>query len=337
MFGRRVFHWHVRGWFLGLIAIASGLQAGEQPTSLPKPLPTIPQPEKNPATVAKIALGKKLFFDPQLSSNGKISCATCHDPARGFSNGKRFAQGVGEKKGSRHVPSLFNVAYGRKFFWDGRSASLEDQALEPIQNPSEMNMSLRTLVSLLNNNAEYRKAFQNVFGGKATSTRLAQAIAAYERTILSNDTPFDRFLKGNKQALSPAALRGMKLFFGDARCVLCHKGPNFSDDNFHNIGTPDPGNDPGRRRVTGKPSDQGKFKTPTLREVARTAPYMHNGHFKTLTEVVQHYNFGGVTDWANDFRDEQLQVLYLGEDQVEDLVTFLKEGLSSQRSRTETR
>lgn len=313
---------------LGGIVVGRGVADNALP--LPKPLPAVQHPADNPATPDKIALGKQLFSDPRLSRTDAVSCATCHDPARGFSNGERSATGVDGKKGTRRPPSLFNVAFNRSYFWDGRSRSLEEQALVPIQSPAEMDMRLDALEKKLNDIPPYRKQFQQVFGGEATAPRIAQAIAAYERTILSRETPFDRYLQGDSRALSAQAVRGMKLFFGDARCFLCHKGPNLTDDEFHNIGIPDDGqSDPGRRGVTGKQADQGKFKTPTLREVGRTAPYMHNGRMKTLTDVVQHYNFGGVTDEANDHRDPQLQVLYLVEDQVADLVAFLREGLTA--------
>jgi cytochrome c peroxidase len=319
-------------YWLALLAVNlcawSRLVADDTP--LPKPLPAVQHPTDNPATPDKIALGKLLFSDPRLSRTDAVSCASCHDPAKGFSNGERIATGVDGKKGTRRPPSLFNVAFHRSYFWDGRARSLEEQALVPIQSPAEMDMRLDALEKKLNGIAEYRQAFQKVFGGDVTAHRIAQAIAAYERTIISRETPFDRYLQGDTKAMSGQAVRGMKLFFGDARCVLCHKGPNLTDDDFHNIGVPDEGKpDNGRRGVTGKQADQGKFKTPSLREVGRTTPYMHNGRFKTLTDVVQHYNFGGVTDEANDYRDPQLQVLYLVEEQVADLVAFLREGLTS--------
>jgi cytochrome c peroxidase len=316
---------------LGLLALTRLL--ADEALPLPAPLPEVKHPADNLPTPDKIALGKQLFADPRLSRTDKVSCASCHDPAKRFTNGERFAAGVDGKKGTRRVPSLINVAYNRTQFWDGRAASLEEQALAPIQSAAEMDMRLDALVKKLNGIPEYRQQFQKVFGGEATAPRIAQAIAAYERTLLSRDTPFDRYLKGDRKALSPAALRGMKLFYGDARCFVCHKGPNFTDDDFHNIGVPSDGQpDPGRRAVTGKVADQGKFKTPSLREVGRRAPYMHNGHFKSLEEVVQHYNFGGVTDEANDHRDEQLRVLYLVESQVADLVAFLAEGLTTPRT-----
>lgn len=311
--------------FLSLLAL--GRLIADEALPLPKPLPDVSQPADNAPTPEKIALGKQLFSDPRLSRTDKVSCASCHDPAKGFSNGERVATGVEGKKGSRSVPSLFNVAYSRSYFWDGRVGTLEEQVLVPIQDAKEMDMRLEALVQKVNGIAEYRKQFETVFSGPATAPRIAQAIAAYERTIVSRETPFDRFLKGEKKALAPAAVRGMELFYGQARCAVCHKGPNLTDDDFHNVGIVD--EDPGRRNVTGKKADQGKFKTPALREVGRTAPYMHNGRFQTLAEVVQHYNFGGVSDAANDHRDEKLQVLYLVEEQVNDLVAFLTDGLTT--------
>jgi len=319
-----------------LVLVAVSLPAldrlvAEQPQPLPKALPEVPHPADNQPTPPKIALGKKLFSDPRLSRTEKVSCSTCHDPAKGFRNGEPVPAGVDGKKGSRRVPSLFNVAYNRFQFWDGRAGTLEEQALVPLQGATEMDMRLDALVLKLNRMVEYRRQFQEVFGGAVTSQRLAQALAAYERTIISRDTPFDRYVKGEKESLSPASLRGMHLFYGQARCALCHKGPNFTDDDFHNIGIVDDGHmDAGRKAVTGKQADQGKFKTPTLREVGRTGPYMHNGRFKTLVEVVQHYNFGGVTDEVNDYRDEQLRVLYLSEEQANDLAAFLTQGLTTQ-------
>jgi cytochrome c peroxidase len=329
---RRQFRGCTRKLALVLVALTVGdLPAEGDSSPLPGRLPAVSHPADNRPTPDKIALGKQLFNDPRLSRTDRVSCASCHDPAKGFSNGERVATGVDGTRSTRRVPRLFNVAYNRLLFWDGRAATLEEQALVPIQDRREMDMRLDALVKKLNGIPGYRRQFQAVFGGDATAPRIAQALAAYERTIISNDTPFDRYLKGEKEALSAAAVRGMQLFYGQARCFVCHKGPNFTDDDFHNVGVSDDRPDAGRRTVTGKAADQGKFKTPTLREVGITGPYMHNGRFKTLVEVVNHYNFGGVTDQANDHRDGQLQVLYLVEDQVNDLVRFLTEGLTSPR------
>ncbi|GIW79946.1 MAG: cytochrome-c peroxidase [Gemmatales bacterium] len=293
------------------------------------PLPEVRSPRDNPLTSAKVALGRQLFFDKRLSRDHSLSCASCHDPAKGWSNAAPLATGIDQQPSRRHVPTLVNVAFQSSFFWDGRAGSLEEQALKPIENPAEMGMPVGDLVKKLNAITGYRTQFEKVFGTPATPKTIAKALAAYQRTIISRNAPVDRYFRGDKKALSPPAERGLKLFFGQARCHLCHAGPNFTDGSFHNIGIGLKSADGGREQITGKKSDHKAFKTPTLREIARTAPYMHDGSFATLKQVVQHYNFGGVSDQPNPHRDERLEVLYLGEDQVADLVTFLKEGLSS--------
>ncbi len=311
---------------LPILALTPLLAAEPQ---LPAPLSKTPQPNGRPSKAATIALGKKLFFDPRLSRESRISCATCHQPDKGFSNGQRLAQGVDGKNGKRHVPAIVNVAWGKQFFWDGRAGSLEAQALGPIQDRLEMDMQLPKLVAKLRSTDDYPALFDKAFGARISPQYIAKALAAYERTIVSRDTPFDRYLAGEKKALPPAALRGLKLFYGQAGCVKCHSGSNLTDNKYHNIGSnASADSDPGRFAVTKKKGDTGAFKTPTLREVAHTAPYMHNGRFKTLTDVVKHYNFGGVRNYNNPHRDEFLEVLYLSEKQVADLVAFLKQGVS---------
>jgi cytochrome c peroxidase len=302
------------GWML------SGLVHSAEPTGFP----AISYPKDNLPTPDKISLGKQLYFDGRLSSDNKISCASCHDPARGFSNGEQFATGVEGKKGGRNSPTVINAVFQKFQFWDGRAKSLEDQALGPIQNPIEMNMTLEAVVEKLNDIRGYKEQFQKVFGTDVTSEGIAKAIAAYERTVLSGDAPYDHFKAGNKSALTEAAQRGMKLFFGKANCVACHAGPNFTDNGFHNIGIP--GNDEGRFAVTKTLGDTGAFKTPTLREIAKSGPYMHDGSLKTLEEVIAHYIKGGT---PNPQLDEELFPLKLSADETADLITFLKEGLSS--------
>lgn len=306
----------------------SALGSDKPAPAVPKGLAAVPHPEDNPPTAEKIALGKQLYFDPRLSADNTISCASCHDPKKGFSNGERFATGVGGKKGGRSAPSVINAAYYRFQFWDGREPSLEAQALGPIQNPIEMNMKLDDVVKKLNAIDGYRAQFKKVFNTDVTSAGIAKSIAAYERTVLSGDAPYDRFKAGDKNALSESAQRGMKLFFGKGHCSACHAGPNFSDNSFHNVGIgmdqKDP--DPGRVVVSKLGGDRGSFKTPTLREIARTAPYMHDGSLKTLEAVVGHYDKGGI---ANEWLDEELFKLGLTKQDQADLVTFLKEGLSS--------
>lgn len=300
------------------------------PGKIPAGLPDIPYPKDNPPTEAKIHLGKQLYFDKRLSSDNTISCASCHDPEKGWSNAESFATGVGGQKGGRNSPTIINSAYTKLHFWDGRASSLEDQALGPIQNPIEMNMKMDVALDRLNKIPGYTKQFEEVFGTKQiTEDNLAKAIAAYERTILSGDAPYDRFKAGQKDALSESAQRGMKLFFGKAVCSACHSGPNFTDQAFHNIGIGmDKENpDKGRFAESGLGGDMGSFKTPTLREIARTAPYMHDGSLKTLEEVVEHYNKGGID---NPYLDEEIFPLKLTDQEKKDLVTFMKEGLSSE-------
>lgn len=287
-------------------------------------LPPVPFPSDNPSTPEKIALGKQLYFDGRLSADNKISCASCHDPAKGYSNGEQFATGVEGKKGGRNSPTVINSAFNRYQFWDGRAKSLEEQALGPIQNPIEMNMTLDAVVAKLNAINGYKSQFQKVFGTDVTADGIAKAIAAYERTVVSTDAPYDRYRAGDKSAMSESAMRGMKLFFSKANCVACHSGPNFTDNGFHNIGSST--GDPGREVISKSLGDKQAFKTPTLREIGRTAPYMHDGSFKTLEDVLAHYNKGGT---PNQQLDEELFPLQLSPQEITDLIGFLNEGLSS--------
>ncbi len=288
----------------------------------------IPVPESNPSTPAKIELGKLLYFDPRLSVDHTISCASCHDPNKGWSNGEPTATGVAGKKGGRNSPTVINTALQKFQFWDGRAGTLEEQALGPMQNPIEMNMSLDLVVERLNASPEYVRRFEEVFGARPTAETAAMAIAAFERTIVSLNAPYDRWMGGDKTAMSASAARGKELFFGKAHCSACHVGVNFTDNAFHNLGVgmnvPQP--DPGRAAISKLEGDTGAFKTPTLREIARSAPYMHDGSLATLEAVVEHYNKGGT---PNDYLDEEIFPLDLSAGEQADLVTFLKEGLSS--------
>lgn len=285
-------------------------------------------PSDNPLSEAKIELGKQLYFDPRLSSDNTVSCASCHDPKMGWSNGERFATGVDGQKGGRSAPTIINAGYQYFQFWDGRAQHVEGQALGPIQNPIEMNMALGDLVEKLNGIKGYRKQFQEVFGTDVTEDGIAKAIGAFERTIVSGNSPYDCYKNGDESALSEQAKRGMALFFGKANCSACHGVPNFTDGGFHNIGigVDDEEPDWGRHVSTELEGDRGSFKTPTLREIARTAPYMHDGRFATLHEVVEYYDKGGT---ANDWLDEGIFPLELTEQEKADLVVFLEEGLSS--------
>lgn len=296
---------------------------------VPLGLPTLEHPEDNPLTEAKVALGKQLYFDKRLSQDESVSCASCHDPAKGWSNADAFATGVKGARGGRSAPTIINSVYNVFHFWDGRAGSLEEQALGPVQNPIEMAMKLEDVEKRLNEIEGYRRQFREVFGtDRVTRDGIAKAIAAYERTILSGDAPFDRFKAGESDALSEPARRGMDLFFGKAQCSACHVGPNFTDNGFHNVGIGMDKEEPdlGRFEQTKLLGDRGSFKTPTLREINRTAPYMHDGSLKTLEDVVDHYSKGGI---PNPQLDEGIFKLNLSEQEKADLVTFLKEGLSS--------
>ncbi len=290
----------------------------------PAGLPEVKHPADNPSTPEKIELGKQLYFDPRLSADNTISCASCHDPQKGWSNGEQFATGVGGAKGGRNSPTVINSAYYKLQFWDGRAKSLEDQAVGPIQNPIEMKMTLDEVLPKLNQIQGYQDQFQKVFGTEVTADGIAKAIAAFERTVLSGDAPYDKFQAGDAAALSESAQRGMKLFFGKASCSSCHIGPNFTDSAFHNIGLDS--TDVGRKAISKLDGDQGAMKTPTLREIAKTGPYMHDGSLKTLEEVVAHYNKGGN---GNEFQDEGIFALKLKPEELADLVTFMTKGLSS--------
>ena len=296
------------------------LPAGFKPLSIP---------EDNPLTAEKVELGKQLYFDPRLSRDNTVSCASCHDPKKGYSNGEPFATGVRGQVGGRSAPTIINSAYSDLQFWDGRAHRLEGQALGPIQNPIEMDLTLDEVVAKLNKIEGYKKQFQKVFGTDVTSDGIAKAIASFERTIVSGDAPYDRFKAGDKKALSESAQRGMKLFFGKGHCSACHVGHNFSDQSFHNVGVgmEKEKQDLGRYEVTKVIGDKGSFKTPTLREIARTAPYMHDGRFKTLDEVVDYYDKGG---HPNEWIDEEIFPLKLTPAERADLVKFLSEGLSSE-------
>jgi len=295
----------------------------------PLGLLVVPVPKDNPMTAEKISLGKQLYFDGRLSADNKVSCASCHDPAKGFSNGERFATGVEGKKGGRSAPTVINTAYQTLQFWDGRAKTLEDQALGPIQNPIEMNMTLDAVIKKLNGIEGYKTQFKKVFGTEGvTSDGIAKAIAAYERTVISGNAPYDKFKAGDTKALSEAAQRGQKLFFGKAHCSACHAGPNFTDNSFHNIGVgmDKKDFDKGRADISKLSGDTGAFKTPTLREIAKSGPYFHDGSAKTLDDVIDHYAKGGI---ANEWLDEEIFNIKIAPAEKADLVKFMIEGLNS--------
>ncbi|MBI1903816.1 MAG: cytochrome-c peroxidase [Planctomycetia bacterium] len=297
------------------------------------PLPErVPEPKENPTTEAKVALGRQLFFDVRLSGRNDMSCATCHDPAKALADGLAKGKGFGGKTLSRNTPTLFNVAFQISLFWDGRAKTLEEQALGPIASPDEMHQEIEALPAELEAVPDYARQFRDVFGGPATAERVAQALAAYERTLVTRRSPLDRYLAGEKDALSAEAKRGRELFLGDAGCVRCHNGPLLSDGKFYRVGVDF--RDKGLGGVTGKKEDLYKFRTPALRDVARTAPYMHDGSLATLDDVVRFY-FREVPSVVPDglaLDIEPLQNVSLME--APDIVAFL-EALSGEAPKEE--
>jgi cytochrome c peroxidase len=312
--------------FVALLAGAA-VRVGSQPMRMPHhgnaALPPVPIPADNPQTTAKIALGSQLYFDPRLSADNSISCATCHAPEMGWANHNKVDTGIGGQKGTRNSGTILDAAYMKFQFWDGRAQSLEEQALGPIHNPVEMGETLEHVVQKLNAIDGYRTQFKAVFGTDVTSDGIAKAIAAFERTVLSGPAPYDRFVAGDKTAMSQSAVRGMELFDGKAGCDACHSQPLFSDQSFHNIGVgmDRPAPDIGRQAVTHDPQDRGKFKTPSLRNVALTWPYLHDGSAATLDDVIELYDRGGV---PNPTLDVRIKPLGLTTEEQKDLVAFLQ-------------
>lgn len=323
--------WPIRaGFAASALCLTIGVGSSIASAQSTAGLPAVVHPKDNAPSDAKIALGKQLYFDKRLSADDSISCASCHDPKKGWSNDDATAVGFGGQRGGRSSPTVINSAFQKFQFWDGRAGSLEEQALGPIANPIEMNLPIEQAVKKLAAIEGYQKQFKEVFGTDVNAEGIAKAIAAFERTVVSGDAPFDRFKAGDKSALSEEAQKGMKLFFGKANCSSCHSGPSFSDGAFHNLGVAIQAEKPdvGRKAISNMVGDHGAFRTPTLREIARTAPYMHDGSLKTLEEVVDYYDKGGT---ANDFLDEEIYALKLTAEDKKALVTFLKEGLASSK------
>jgi len=342
-----------RAALAGLLLAALPHLPGVANAAPPAPLPPPPSPAENPTSPAKAELGRKLFFDRRLSGDGTMACATCHDPESGYADGLAISLSYPTTKNWRNSPSIVNAAYRTSLFRDGRAASLEEQALFPMMSPFEMNRNLDYVEEVLSAVPEYVEAFGRVFGGEITRRRVAMAIAAFERTLVSRDTPLDRHLRGEKNALIPRQRAGYDLFVGKAGCAECHGGENLADGRFHNLGVPeDPGfredprvlatarfvgkvsgfasfrtlaGDPGRYLVTKAREDWKAFATPPLREVASTAPYMHNGALATLTDVIDFYDRGGGDDPK---KSPLLKPLGLSKNEKEALKDFLAGGLS---------
>ncbi len=283
----------------------------------------VPQGKDNAATPERIKLGKHLFFDPRLSGSNAMSCASCHNPALGWSDGQPTAVGDSGQILERSTPTIINTAYQTIQFWDGRADTLEQQAIGPIVAAGEMNQSLFELFGELKDVPGYVEMFEAAYPGQGiTEDTIGKAIAAFERTVIAGESDFDRWLNGNKDAMSEEALWGFLVFKGKGDCIACHKGHNFTDDKFHNIGLKGVEN-PGRFAIEPNIKFKGAFKTPTLRDIARTAPYMHNGAYNTLEEVVDHYDVGGFKN-AGTPSDSMKPQLNLTDRDKRALVAFMK-------------
>jgi len=284
----------------------------------------VPAPADNPITPEKIALGRRLFFDTALSKDGRTACASCHRPSRHFTDGRRVSRGVFGREGQRNTPSILNRAYGQSGFWDGRARTLEDQVRAAVAGDRDLGLSMEEAVARVRRDADYARAFETALGGPPTAERLAQAVATFVRSRLSANSAFDRFLTGDVPALGALERRGLELFNGRARCARCHAGPLLSDESFHNTGVAwveGSFRDPGRATVTGRSDDLGAFKTPTLREIARTAPYMHDGSIARLIDVIEFYDRGGQ---PNPNLDPDIRPLQLTAGDKAALLAFLR-------------
>ncbi|GKS59544.1 cytochrome-c peroxidase [Nitrospira sp.] len=324
---------------LAALAVSWHVATGAQPTTgkpattsdaihLPELLglenPNTYVPKDNPLTRKKVELGRTLFFDKRLSKNNTIACSSCHIPALAFTDGQAVSSGIAHLQGGRSAPAAINRLFAKAQFWDGRAATLEAQSIGPFINPVEHGfLDHDELIAKLKSINGYRALFQEAFGGEISLDDVGKAIASFQRTLLSGNSPADRYdLGGEEDALTPKAQLGLSLFRGKARCMRCHSGFNFSDEKFHNLGIGWDTNtvDLGRYLETKNVEDLSAFKTPTLREIARTAPYMHDGRFGTLQDVVEFYNGGGI---KNPHLDNTVIPLNLTEDEKQALVAFL--------------
>lgn len=281
---------------------------------------SIPFPKDNPYTDAKAELGHALFFDPRLSGANTMSCASCHNPALGWKDGLSLGVGHDAKKLGRATPTVLNLAWADLLMWDGRKADLEDQATGPIESEAEMGQPVPALLAELAEIPGYRKMFRDAFGrDEITKENLSKAIATFERTLVSNKAPFDRWIDGNQAAISESAKRGFVTFNGKGNCAACHSGWRFTDDGFHDIGLKSA--DVGRGgQVPGEPSLRHAFKTPTLRNIDQRAPYMHDGSSANLRDVIAHYNAGFV---QRPSLSPEMHRLDLGEQEITDLIEFM--------------
>ncbi|MDD3469673.1 MAG: cytochrome c peroxidase [Thermoguttaceae bacterium] len=318
---------------LGVSTAAFALVQAAAPPKVARTAPLPKIPADNPMTSEKIELGKMLYFDTRLSKDGTISCASCHNPVTGWDDVNPTSEGVGGKHGARNSQTVLNSAFAKVFFWDGRAATLEEQAAGPIENPVEMADKLDNVVAKLSKVPEYQKRFQAVFGTEVTADGITKAIAAFERTIINYNSPYDKYKAGDESAMSDSAKRGMELFT-EIGCNSCHRPPYFSTSAFVNTGVGMDAKEPdvGRFEWTQNERDYGAFRIPTLRNVAETAPYFHDGKTAELRDAVQFMVQGGL---ENDNRSPMLVGTEVTEEELTDLVEFLK-SLSGEPIKMET-
>jgi len=312
---------------LGVLAVSLGVLGTARQADVPLGLePYMRVPADNPLTAPRIRLGRRLFFDTRLSGDGTLSCATCHRPDRAFADDRPVSVGIGGRQGARNVPPLINRGYGLTFFWDGRADSLEAQVLQPVTNPIELGSSIDTMLERLRSDPSYVTAFEEAFAAPVTADDVARALAGYVRSIRSGGSPVDRFRAGDREALTPQERFGMQVFGSQGLCTTCHAGSTLTDERFHNTGIAwDPRartfRDAGRFAVTGRAADRGAFRTPTLRDVSKTAPYMHDGSLERLEDVVEFYDGGGR---PNPNLDTEILPLGLAIDEKRALLAFLR-------------
>lgn len=315
------------------LLVAAGTEDSGEPKGKPAELAAVPLgrsplpiPASNPQTAEKVELGRRLYFDMRLSGDGTLSCASCHSPTLGWADGRRTSKGIDGQIGGRNAPSIINAAYHRTQFWDGRAASLEEQALGPIENPIEMGSSLDEVIKRLSGVPEYRQRFRATFGTEVTREGIGKAIAAFERTIISGNSPYDRYEAGDENALNEAQKRGMEIFMDRANCAVCHTPPTFSNGRFYNagVGMNEDEPDPGRTAVTKRDRDFGRFRVPSLREVKETGPYFHDGSAATLEEAVALMAGGGIDNPNLSSMFKVVRLANLTEQDGKDLVAFLK-------------
>jgi cytochrome c peroxidase len=351
----------------GGIVLLSLLIRGEAPAAEPVATPEqvksvighlgpVPVPPGNPLSAAKVALGRKLFTDTRLSGDGSLSCETCHLPDHGYATRDALGPAYPSQHERRNSPALVNVAYNQPLIWDGRAPDLDKQALGPVRNILHMNNNVDLLVEQLKADGDYPEAFRKAYGDAGIDAgRIAGALASFERTLVFDDSPLDRYMDGDTKALDAAQQHGLTLFLGKAKCSQCHHGPNLTDNRFHNLAVPEPAitdnpeilaalrfdaqrmglpdwarltRDPGRELVSKDPADRGKFRTMGLRNIESSPPYMHNGALATLADVVAFYDHGGGDD---AHKSPLLQPLGLSEAERADLVAFLRALTGTQR------